>query len=109
MPCGTVSVHDSIDHCMQLMTDRRMRHLPVVDNGQLVGMISVGDAVKAQLSDQENVICGLESYIHGPVGERSRVGRMTAVIPALARKRTAHFDTPKGRARPVFSSTVQAV
>jgi CBS domain-containing protein len=62
----TVSLHDSIDQCMQLMTERRLRHLPVIDNGQLVGMISVGDAVKAQLSDQEDLISGLESYIHGP-------------------------------------------
>jgi len=71
----TVSVHDSIDQCMQLMTERRLRHLPVIDNGQLVGMISVGDAVKAQLSDQEDLICGLESYIHGPsVSVRASAG-----------------------------------
>lgn len=62
----TVSLHDSIDQCMQQMTDRRVRHLPVIDNGELVGMVSVGDLVKAQLSDQEELINGLESYIHGP-------------------------------------------
>jgi len=62
----TVSPHDSIEYCMQQMTDRRLRHLPVIDHGELVGMISVGDAVKAQLSDQEDLISGLESYIHGP-------------------------------------------
>jgi CBS domain-containing protein len=67
----TVSPHDTIDYCMQQMTDRRLRHLPVVERGVLIGMISVGDAVKAQLSDQEDVISGLESYIHGPsVGVR---------------------------------------
>jgi len=61
----TVGIHDTVDHCMQQMTDRRIRHLPVIDNGELVGMISVGDAVKAQLSDQAELISGLESYIHG--------------------------------------------
>jgi CBS domain-containing protein len=61
----TVSLHDSVDHCMQQMTDRRIRHLPVIENGALVGMISVGDAVKAQLHDQAELISGLESYIHG--------------------------------------------
>ncbi|HEY6880559.1 MAG TPA: CBS domain-containing protein [Polyangiales bacterium] len=65
-PVRTVGLRDTVDQCMQLMTDRRIRHLPVVDNGALVGMISVGDVVKAQLSEQEELICGLESYIHGP-------------------------------------------
>jgi len=60
-----VTPHDSIDHCMQLMTDQRIRHLPVIDDGMLVGIISVGDVVKAQLRDQEDTISGLESYIHG--------------------------------------------
>jgi signal-transduction protein with cAMP-binding, CBS, and nucleotidyltransferase domain len=62
----SVSLHDTVDHCMQMMTDKRVRHLPVVDNGRVVGMISVGDVVKAQLSEQEQLISGLESYIHGP-------------------------------------------
>jgi CBS domain-containing protein len=62
----SVSLHDSVDHCMQQMTDRRIRHLPVLDNGLLVGMISVGDVVKTQLSEKEDMIAGLESYIHGP-------------------------------------------
>lgn len=61
-----VSPHDTVDYCMQQMTDKRVRHLPVLDDdGVLVGMISVGDVVKAQLSEQENLISGLESYIHG--------------------------------------------
>ncbi|MDB4976674.1 MAG: hypothetical protein JWN48_5015 [Myxococcaceae bacterium] len=61
----SVSLHDTVDHCMQQMTDKRIRHLPVLDGGMLAGMVSVGDLVKAQLTDQENLISGLESYIHG--------------------------------------------
>ena len=65
-PVRSVGVHDSVDHCMQMMTDKRVRHLPVMDGTRVVGMISVGDVVKAQLTEQEEVISGLESYIHGP-------------------------------------------
>jgi len=61
----SVSLHDTVDHCMQQMTDKRVRHLPVLEDGVLVGMVSVGDVVKAQLAEQESLICGLESYIHG--------------------------------------------
>ncbi|MDB4988182.1 MAG: histidine kinase [Myxococcaceae bacterium] len=61
----TVGLRDTIDHCMQQMTDERVRHLPVLDDGMLVGMVSVGDVVKAQLKEQESLISGLESYIHG--------------------------------------------
>lgn len=62
---STVTPHDSVDHCMQRMTNERLRHLPVVDDDQVVGLISIGDVVKAQLSDQEQLISGLEGYIHG--------------------------------------------
>lgn len=65
-PVRSVGLSDTIDDCMQLMTDKRIRHLPVVDGKRVVGMLSVGDAVKAQLSEQEGLIEGLESYIHGP-------------------------------------------
>jgi CBS domain-containing protein len=61
----SVSAHDTVDHCMQQITDKRIRHLPVLDDGSLVGMISVGDVVKAQLAEQESLISGLETYIHG--------------------------------------------
>ncbi|HVZ31451.1 MAG TPA: CBS domain-containing protein, partial [Polyangiaceae bacterium] len=54
-PIRSVGLRDSVDHCMQQMTDRRVRHLPVVDHGRIVGMISVGDVVKAELSAQEDV------------------------------------------------------
>lgn len=50
--------------CMALMTDRRLRHLPVLDNGQLVGVISIGDLVKDIISEQQFMIQQLQSYIH---------------------------------------------
>jgi CBS domain-containing protein len=50
--------------CMALMTGRRLRHLPVMDQGTLVGLISIGDLVKDIISEQEFVISQLESYIH---------------------------------------------
>lgn len=50
--------------CMALMTDKRLRHLPVLDKGALVGLISIGDLVKEIISEQQFVIAQLESYIH---------------------------------------------
>ena len=64
-PIKCVTLHESVDDCMQLMTERRIRHLPVVEEGRLLGIISMGDVMKAELSQQENLISGLESYIHG--------------------------------------------
>ena len=51
------------DQCMALMTERRIRHLPVVENGTLVGIISIGDVVRAVVDSQQFVIKSLESYI----------------------------------------------
>ena len=51
--------------CMALMTERRMRHLPVIDEGRLVGMISIGDLVKNIISEQKFTIQQLEHYIRG--------------------------------------------
>jgi CBS domain-containing protein len=51
------------DQCMALMTDRRIRHLPVVENGALVGIISIGDVVRAVVDSQQFVIKSLENYI----------------------------------------------
>ena len=53
----------SIEDCMQLMTERRTRHLPVVENGQIAGMISIGDVVKAIIADRETTIEELQQYI----------------------------------------------
>jgi CBS domain-containing protein len=58
----------TIDECMALMTNKRIRHLPVLDNDQLVGVITIGDAVKAVIADQEVMITSLENYIRGGYG-----------------------------------------
>lgn len=60
----TVSPMQTVDDCMALMTERRIRHLPVVDGGALVGMLSIGDLVKELIADREETIKQLESYIH---------------------------------------------
>ncbi len=53
------------EECMALMTDNRLRHLPVVDNGRLIGLVSIGDLVKDIMSQQQFVIKQLEHYISG--------------------------------------------
>lgn len=65
MTTKVTSVHpgQTVDECMQLMTDGRFRHLPVLDNGSLIGILSIGDLVKEVISDQAAVIQHLESYI----------------------------------------------
>jgi CBS domain-containing protein len=65
-----VSPDDTIENCMALMTDKRLRHLPVMENGQLVGLISIGDIVRVIISDREFTIRELERYITG--GHSSR-------------------------------------
>ena len=54
--------------CMALMTENRLRHLPVMDSGKLIGLISIGDLVKDIISEQKFVIQQLEHYIHGERG-----------------------------------------
>lgn len=63
-PVLTVSPDTTVQQCMQLVTDRRVRHLPVVEGARVVGMISIGDLVKATIAEQQQQIEQLESYIH---------------------------------------------
>ncbi|WP_431824835.1 CBS domain-containing protein [Burkholderia sp. F1] len=60
-----VEPSQSSDECMALMTEHRMRHLPVLDDGKLIGLISIGDLVKSVIADQQFTISQLEHYIHG--------------------------------------------
>ncbi|MES2650391.1 MAG: CBS domain-containing protein [Bacteroidota bacterium] len=59
-----VSTTDSIDLCMQIMTDKHIRHLPVLNENQVIGMVSIGDVVKFIIEDQKQTISQLESYIN---------------------------------------------
>jgi CBS domain-containing protein len=61
----TVGREHSIDECMALMTDKHVRHLPVLQNEEVVGIISIGDVVKAIISEREHTIKQLENYITG--------------------------------------------
>ena len=60
-----VRLDQTTDECMALMTERRMRHLPVMDNDDLIGMVSIGDLVKNIIAEQQFTIQQLEHYIHG--------------------------------------------
>ncbi len=64
-PAVSVTPDDSVHHCMKLMTDGRFRHLPVVKSGRVVGMLSIGDLVKAVIQEQSLHIEQLERYIAG--------------------------------------------
>jgi CBS domain-containing protein len=58
-----VTPQNTIDDCMQIMTDKHIRHLPVLDNGKLVGVISIGDLVKFIIEEKNFIIENLEHYI----------------------------------------------
>ncbi|WP_199554341.1 CBS domain-containing protein [Sandaracinobacteroides hominis] len=62
-PVITISPQDSIADAMELMTDRRIRHLPVVDSGVLVGLVSIGDLVKRRIEEAEQEALALKDYI----------------------------------------------
>ena len=55
----------SVEECMGMMTDKHIRHLPVMEDGKLAGLISIGDIVKALITDQEGKIKDMEDYIEG--------------------------------------------
>lgn len=61
----TTTDRQTVSECMSLMTERRIRHLPVLDDGKVIGLISIGDLVNAIISDQQEEIEQLENYISG--------------------------------------------
>ena len=63
-PVHTVAPDHTVQDCMRLMTEKRIRHLPVTERGRVVGVVSIGDLVKAVIEDQQHTIEQLESYIH---------------------------------------------
>jgi CBS domain-containing protein len=64
-PAVTVGPTETVHHCMQLMTEGRFRHLPVVESGRVLGVLSIGDLVKAVMEEQSAQIEQLERYIAG--------------------------------------------
>jgi len=62
----TVTVDTTLESCMNLMTDKRIRHLPVMAGDQVVGIVSIGDIVKYMVNEKDSLIKNLESYISGP-------------------------------------------
>src|SRR3546814_74251 len=64
-PVVSADSQQSIDRCMEVMTDSHLRHLPVLDNGQLIGLLSIGDLVKEAIVEQADLIRQLEHYIRG--------------------------------------------
>lgn len=64
-PVITVSPNDTVEHCMRIMTENKVRHLPVVECERMVGMISIGDLVNWIITSQEETIGHLENYIVG--------------------------------------------
>jgi len=63
----TISLEDTAERCMQLVNDRRIRHLPVVDGGHVLGVVSIGDLVRAVIEDQQRELDQLQRYIAGSV------------------------------------------
>ena len=61
----TITRTATVEDCLELMTDKHLRHLPVVENERLIGLISIGDLVKAAMEDQKKLIDQLQQYISG--------------------------------------------
>jgi CBS domain-containing protein len=59
----TIGLNDSADRCMQVVTERRIRHLPVLDGSAVLGVVSIGDLVKAVIEDQQLELDQLQRYI----------------------------------------------
>lgn len=64
-----VEPSNSVDECMKLMTSRHIRHLPVMDKGKIIGVISINDLVKEIIADRESMIISLENYIAGQANQ----------------------------------------
>lgn len=62
----TVTADTTLESCMNLMTDKRIRHLPVLNGDQVIGIVSIGDIVKYMVNEKDFMIRNLESYISGP-------------------------------------------
>jgi CBS domain-containing protein len=62
----TVSAGTSLEECMKIMTEKRIRHLPVLDGTHVIGIVSIGDIVKYMINEKDFLIKNLESYISGP-------------------------------------------
>jgi IMP dehydrogenase len=60
-----VDPEQNVDECMALVTEKRIRHLPVMEDGRLIGLISIGDLVKSIITEQQFIIEQLERYITG--------------------------------------------
>ena len=67
MTANVLYVHpdETVDDCMALMTEKRIRHLPIVEKEQVIGVLSLGDLVKAVIAEQKFMIDQLEHYISG--------------------------------------------
>lgn len=66
-PAISVNSKMSVQECLSLITDRHLRHLPVLEEGHLVGLVSIGDLVKETIDEQKELIRQLEQYIRGEV------------------------------------------
>ena len=61
----TITRSATVEYCLELMTDKHLRHLPIVEKNKLIGLISIGDLVKAAMEDQKKLIDQLQQYISG--------------------------------------------